>query len=233
MMNFNSSEIEPEIEESGEDYEASTYLSIGDLMSGLLMFFALLFIVALLQLQQAKEELQKQRRFVVGTLIQKLSGNNINVQVNQDTGDVSVRESILFDEGSAEIKPNGKAFLRKFIPLYSQVVFSPSVEQQISRVVIEGHTSSKGSYERNLELSLLRSLSVAKYIFSNEMQFATKQRLSQKILSSGRGEIEANQVKDNPGDRKVIFRFQFRGEEFSESYKQNRSLQNPSKKSLP
>jgi len=57
-MYFNDSEErEPEIEESGE---ASTYLSIGDLMSGLLMFFALLFITALLQLQQIKDQMNKQ-----------------------------------------------------------------------------------------------------------------------------------------------------------------------------
>lgn len=219
------SDIESEVEEIDDgDHESSTYLSIGDLMSGLVMCLALLFLTTLVQLQQAKEQLLNQRRIVIGTLIEKLGGNNINVEVNQETGDVSLRDAILFDEGSATLKPEGKAFLREFIPIYSQVVFSSGIEDQISRVVIEGHTSSKGSYERNLELSLLRSLAVTKYVFSNEIQFPTKKNLSQKILSSGRGEIDANQKTDDASDRKVLFRFQFRGENFSETYSQSSPL---------
>ena len=228
MSFFNA--IESEVEEIDDgDHESSTYLSIGDLMSGLVMCLALLFITSLVQLQQAKEQLLKQRRIVVGTLIEKLGGNNINVEVNQETGDVSLRDAILFDEGSAALKPEGKAFLRQFIPIYSQVIFSSGIEDQISRVVIEGHTSSNGSYESNLELSLLRSLSVTKYVFSNDLQFSTKQNLSQKILSSGRGEIDANQKTDKSSDRKVLFRFQFRGEEFSEAYGQSSPLHSKSK----
>ena len=66
-------------------------------------------------------------------------------------------------------------------------------ERQIVRVIIEGHTSSKGSDKDNLELSLRRALSVSDYI-SNQLDFSTKKRLKQKILASGRGEIDAEQA---------------------------------------
>ncbi len=198
-----------------EDDDASIYLSIGDLMSGLLMFFALLFITTLFQLQEAREEMAKQRRVFVGELVGQLKGNNIAVQVNEGTGDVSVRESILFDENSAELKPEGKAELQRFIPIYSQVIFANrEIEEQVSRVIIEGHTSSKGSYEDNMELSLRRALAVTRYIFSDGMKFESKERLDKKIMAAGRGEIEAREP-DNPSDRKVVFRLQFRGEELS------------------
>lgn len=178
------------------------------------MVFALLFITTLLQLQEAKEQLSQQRRIFVGELVGQLKGNEIDVKVNEETGEVSVREAILFDEGSAQLKPAGKAELSKFIPLYSQVIFSnPNFEQEISRVIIEGHTSSKGSYEANMELSLMRALVVTRYIFSEELQFASKPELTQKIMAAGRGEIEAETEYDDPGDRKVVFRFQFRGED--------------------
>lgn len=217
MDNFIRGEIEPEI---AEDDDSSTYLSIGDLMSGLLMFFALLFITALLQLA----EKDTPKRVVIGNVVGQMKTNNIDVKVNPETGDVSIRESILFAKGSTELKPEGKAFLRRFIPIYSQVIFSkPEFEQEISRVVIEGHTSSDGDYKTNLELSVLRSSSVAKYIFY-EMDFATRAPLSQKILAAGRGEIEADKTHDNPADRKVVFRLQFRGDEFVEKYRQNSSL---------
>jgi hypothetical protein len=45
------------------------------------------------------------------------------------------------------------------------------------------------------------------------MNFPNKAPLSQKILAAGRGEIESDKKRDNPGDRKVVFRFQFRSDE--------------------
>ncbi|MBF2004143.1 MAG: OmpA family protein [Chlorogloeopsis fritschii C42_A2020_084] len=200
MNNFTRGTIESE---TTEDDDASTYLSIGDLMSGLLMFFVLLFITVIIQRDEPK-------RVVIGNVIGQMKSNNIDVKVNSETGDVSIRESILFSQGSAEIKPEGKEFLGRFIPIYSDVIFSkPEFEKEVSRVVIEGHTSSQGDYKTNLELSLQRSASVTKYIF-DEMNFPTKTRFSQKILAAGRGEIEAEQRFNNPSDRKVLFRFQFR-----------------------
>jgi outer membrane protein OmpA-like peptidoglycan-associated protein len=193
-----------------EDQDSSVFLSIGDLMSGLLMFFALLFVTALVQIQELKDN----RNVLIGTLVEELNGNNLEVTVNPETGDISIRESILFGEGSAELTPRGKAFLKKFIPLYSQVIFSDDkFEDQISRVVIEGHTSSKGSEDYNLELSLERALSVSRYIMSKQMSFSSKRQLNQKLLASGRGEMDADQNRDLSTDRKVLFRFQFNGDD--------------------
>lgn len=218
MTNYKGFETEAEGE---ENHEAGIYLSISDLMSSLFLFFALLFITVLVQLKEYQDQNSKQKNIVIGTLQGQLKANNVAVKVNEETGDVSIQDKILFDEGSAELTPKGKAFLQKFIPVYSQVIFSqPAIENQITRVVIEGHTSSKGTYEQNLELSLLRSLSVSKYIFSKDFNFNTKSRLSQKILASGRGEIES-QKSDNSADRKVVFRFQFKGEEFPQWYQKN------------
>ncbi|WP_071188602.1 OmpA family protein [Trichormus sp. NMC-1] len=198
--------------ESTEDDESSIYLSIGDLMSGLLMFFALLFITTLLQLA----EREAPKKDVISQIFKEMTSQNINVKVNPETGDVSIDDSILFDKGSTQLKPAGKEFLRKFIPVYSGVIFSkPEFEKEISRVVIEGHTSSDADNKTNLELSVLRSSSVYKYIFY-ELNFPTKPSLRQKILAAGRGEIEADQKRDNPADRKVLFRFQFRSDELNQ-----------------
>jgi outer membrane protein OmpA-like peptidoglycan-associated protein len=205
------SRFQAEVE--ADESDASVLLSIGDLMSGLLMFFALLFVTAMVQLK----EVEKQQRIFVGTLVGQLKGNSIDVTVDPEKGDVSIREAILFDEGSSALKPEGKAFLQQFIPVYSQVIFSqPVFDQQVARVVIEGHTSSKGSPAANLELSLARSLAVSKYIFSNQLEFPSKPQLVHKIMAAGRGEVEADQTQDIAGDRKVLFRFQFKGKELSE-----------------
>lgn len=236
MRNLYTSEIESEIEEA-ED--SSVLLSIGDLMSGLLMFFALLFITVQIQLnehiqklnekirevEKLQQELQQYQKafqalpqLIVQTLEGKVGGKDV-LTVDPETGDVSIRDRILFDEASAELKPEGKKFLQAFIPLYSKVIFSnPEFDKQIARVIIEGHTSSKGSDPSNLNLSLQRSKSVADYILSDEMKFPAKSRFKQKLLAAGRGEIDATQNVDEPRDRKVVFRFQFRRENLVELY---------------
>lgn len=213
--------------------ESGVWLSIGDLMSGLLLFFALLFIATQIQLQKKSEELQQyQEAFQNLPLLvkqavdaeQALVGDSI--QIDPETGDVKLEAEILFDEGSAQLNQKGKAFLQDFIPIYSQVIFSkPEFERQIVRVIIEGHTSSKGSEAANQVLALERALSVTNYIFSDELDFPNKERFKQKILAAGRGEFDANQERDDPRDRQVIFRFQLRQPDLSNFLLEEQSLQ--------
>ena len=204
-----------------EEQDSGVWLSISDLMSGLLLFFALLFIATQIQLQNKIEQLRKYREalenlpLIVVTAIEEGVGGEA-VQVDPETGDVSLDDKILFAEGESELKPEGKKFLNKFIPVYSDVIFSKQkFEKEIARVVIEGHTSSKGSEQANRALSLERALSVANYIFSEQLNFPNEKRFEEKILISGRGEIDANQNVDDPKDRKVTFRFQLRRPDFS------------------
>ena len=262
MENFEQFEPNIEVEEDN----SGIWLSISDLMSGLLMFFALLFIVVQVQLQQEMLEVQKTKRELEAQKIenqkleQKLKqeiakarqlereletykkiieqlplriisaiegkfGQGV-LEVDPKTGDVKIGNRILFDEGSAELKPAGKEFLRQFIPIYSDTIFSNEVfDHQVVRVVIEGNTSSKGLDKANLELSLKRALSVSDYIFSDQFDFKTKERFKQKVLTSGRGEIDADQNQDNPSDRNVVFRFQFRRENFEEMLKKVNSIE--------
>lgn len=214
--------------EDEQEQESNVWLSISDLMSGLLLFFALLFITTQVQLQKRTEELQKKTEeltkyekvmenlpLAIVSKIEEGSGGN-SISVDPKTGDVSLDDKILFDEGESQLKPEGKKFLNQFIPLYSEVIFSNSeFEQEIVRVIIEGHTSSKGFDHDNRDLSLKRALAVSNYIFSEQLNFKNKQPFETKILISGRGEIDANQQIDDPKDRKVVFRFQLRRPDLS------------------
>jgi outer membrane protein OmpA-like peptidoglycan-associated protein len=225
----NSYDSEVNLGTTGEE-NAGVYLSISDLMSSLLMIFAMLFITAQIQLESKikeaeilKIQIERYKKAVdelpvriLNALEGKMGGRGL-FTVDKETGDVSIGDRILFDSGSAELKSAGKQFLTEFIPVYSGVIFSDNLfYKQITRVIIEGHTSSNGTEKDNMELSLRRALAVSNYISSNEINFLTKQRFKQKILASGRGEIESNEQVDDPHDRKVVFRFQFRREDFKQ-----------------
>ena len=197
--------------------DGGIWLSIGDLMSGLLMFFALLFVTVQLQLQEKIAQLEQyQEAFdrlpaaILAALNQEMPpGTQLNVDPR--TGDVSIPDAILFDENSAELKAEGKQFLQQFVPIYSRVIFGSDLfDRQITRIIVEGHTSSKGEERANMSLSLRRSLAVTDYILSDALNFPSKPQFVQKILAAGRGESDANRDRDDPSDRKVVFRFQLR-----------------------
>jgi hypothetical protein len=63
-----------------------------------------------------------------------------------------------------------------------------------------------------MQLSLMRANSVYREI--GVMKFPKKAVFQNKVLAAGRGELDASQKIDDSSDRRVMFRFQFRGERF-------------------
>ncbi len=208
---------QPEIEEQlSEENDSGVWLSVGDLMSGLLMFFALLFIAVSAQLLNYQELIKDLPQKILNAVQEKV-GDKGNFSIDAATGDISLEDKILFDEGNATLKLQGQQFLKDFIPLYSEIIFSNSeYEKQVIRIIIEGHTSSKGEEKNNMELSFKRALAVSEYI--STLDFPTKTKFQQKLLAGGRGEIDAEQNFDNPKDRRVMFRFQFQREDLKKIF---------------
>jgi outer membrane protein OmpA-like peptidoglycan-associated protein len=194
--------------------ETGAWLSIGDLMSGLLMIFALLLVVTILQLKEGED----QRIVIIQALTETLEANKLNVEVDKRTGDISILDSVLFDNDSAEMKVQGITFLKQFMPLYTKVLLSSEgMAEQISYIVVEGHTSSAGSSIYNMNLSIQRANEVFTTI--QDLQYPNRSRLMNKLLVAGRGEAEANKSINDSRDRKVVFRIQFSNEKLWARFK--------------
>lgn len=207
MSFLNHYEPDTEIDETG------TWLSIGDLMSGLVMLFALLLVVSLLLLNEAAEKAKQSRVVIIQALEETLKAAGINANVDPVSGDISIMDSVLFDSGSSELKPDGIQFLETFVPIYSKAIFSQKeVAEQVQYVVVEGHTSSAGGWDYNMNLSLQRANTVSREI--GRMNFVGKDAFRNSLLVSGRGEAGARQDVNQASDRKVVFRFQFTGDQF-------------------
>jgi len=203
--------------QNNRDIDATgSWLSIGDLMSVLLMVFALLLITALLQLAEESEKSRKTRIIIIQTLEKSLNDAGINVQTNPETGDISILDEILFEENDAILKQRGKDFLKLFVPVYSDVLFSKQniggdeidVSGEVINIIIEGHASLKGDRNYNMILSARRSANVAAEI--SFMNFPNKAAFEQKIIVAGRGSLDADKLRDLATDRKVVFRFNFK-----------------------
>ena len=81
---------------------------------------------------------------------------------------------VLFEEGSAELRPRFRLILDDFFPRYAAILNSDEYRSDIQEIRIEGHTSSawsastseEDSYYLNMELSQERTRSTLRYVLS-------------------------------------------------------------------
>lgn len=202
-------------QDEGSD-DSGVWLSVGDLMSVLLMIFALLLVAALVQISQVEEQSHNNRILIIKGMQDALAAHNLDMKFDAETGDISLSEKLFFDRNDAGLSARGQKLLRQFIPIYTDVIFqSPETENEVVRIVIEGHASSDGDFNHNMKLSVLRANSVSEFI--QGMNFAHKVPFVNKLMISGRGPLDADQEQSNASDRNVKFRFQFKGNEFTGS----------------
>ena len=198
-------------------------LSISDLMSALLLVFILLLSGNLLtlaeqqEINQAQLDLISEQQKAKRSIIEQLRGemDDFDIEVDPRTGVIRIKESILFDFGKAELKPDGIIFLNRFIPRYAEILLGRAeIKEQIGQIIIEGHTDDIGPYTKNLLLSLERANSVAITIFEDTfVDFTEKDDFKQKLSANGRSYVDP--IVDNDSDqnraknRRVEFKFSF------------------------
>ena len=182
----------------------------------------------LLEDQQAVLDDQKnQLDKIIGvklTLIEELvkvfEDSDLSVYVDNKTGAIMLDSNILFDFNRSDLKPEGKEFLDRFIPLYFGVMVSDEMEPYVAEIIIEGHTDTTGSYITNLKLSQERAFSVANYIFetyADTMSFEESERIRELTTANGRSWNDLILFEDGTEDadssRRVEFKFRLKDDE--------------------
>lgn len=205
--------------------DSSFWISTGDLMAGILFIFVLLFIVQLLSVQsqlETKEKIIEELATVKNKIIENLSGefkeDNLKIKINPKDGSIELDEKILFDNNKSDLKPQGKAYLKEFIPKYVKLILGDKqIREHIDVILIEGHTDDIGSYFYNLELSQKRSYSVVNYIFNQMEDFEYKDLLKKYITANGRSYVnlkyKENGKVDRDKSRRVEFQFKLKNDE--------------------
>jgi len=195
-----------------EDYaeDATTWIALADMMTGLMAIFLALSI-AILSMQQDKKDAIILA--VSDNLKRSLEEKGIPVNIDKKTGRLIVSERTNFDYGEAGLKAEGKQSLDVIMPVYAKAIFELSPEQQsrIDRIVVEGHTDTVGSYASNMTLSTQRANAILSYVDSMP-DFAYKKPFLKKLTAVGRGKNDATTADNiaNANDRSVIIRFEFK-----------------------
>ena len=156
----------------------NVWMSVSDLMTGLMVIFLFVAVAYMIQVQDNQLEIEKYIKTK-----EKLY-TRLNDEFRKDTAnwkmvidnDLTVKfkePDVLFAQGSGEIQPLFCDILDNFIPRYLKILLTTDtiLRKHIREIRIEGHTDTlrmvkygKDSYLSNVLLSQERAYNVLKYI---------------------------------------------------------------------
>lgn len=172
------------------------WTTMSDLMLGIAIVFMTLFVLAMTGFTQETIKIQENQMKATEELVERLQEAKIDAEVDKLTGNVKISELQLFDLNSYTLKPEGRAYLDKFIPIYLDTIYSRDVlVNGITNIIIQGHTDSQSfvglktveeQYAKNMELSLLRANAVAEYAFKTNFDKKNSEKFRKMLVVEGR-----------------------------------------------
>lgn len=175
--------------------------------------------------QQAMDTQQRRLDDLVGVrtkIIRELSDGltqaNLKASVDKNTGDIMLESAVFFDVAKDNVKESGQELLRRFIPVYLNVLLSPEYVDYLGEIIIEGHTDTQGTYLSNLKLSQERALSVATFCLQmTELSESQRELLRGILTAKGRSYSDPVYGTDGSIDmdasRRVEFKFRLKDSE--------------------
>ena len=209
------------------------WMSISDLMSGLMIIFMLIAIAFMIQVQHQQKYMD--------SIIQDYAAIKLNLyndlyeefkddlpkwnaELDKQTLSMRFQEpDILFNTGSASLNPKFQQILNDFLPRYINILTSQQYKDNIQEIRIEGHTSSEwygqkgiNAYFKNMELSQARTRSVLEYAICMPYLQSQQEWLISKITANGLSSsqpIMINGLEDAKRSRRVEFRIRTNADE--------------------
>ena len=164
---------------------------------------------------------------VIEALKNEFSKNNINVDIDAQTGALTLEASVMFDYDQAELTDAGKQALEQILPIYCTVLLQDDYMKYLAEIIIDGYTDTDGDYSYNLQLSQQRSLAVAQYLLDIQGNFldATQSQNLEKYLtvnghSMANPVLDANGNVDKDASRRVEVKFRLKDEEMIDELNQ-------------
>jgi len=205
----------------------SEWISISDLMAGLMMIFLFIAISYMNSLQIRARQI-KEIAVAYQVLQEDLYNDLLNefkndlprwkAEIDKDTLTIIFREpEVLFKQNSYIVTSRFKDILIEFFPRYILILSSPKYGDSIDEIRIEGHTSSEWrrevdselAYFLNMKLSQDRTRSVLEYclglIGDPSLKTWTRKYLTANGLSSSHL-VLVDGIENRELSRRVEFR---------------------------
>ncbi len=164
---------------SSQEGGAEHWMSVSDLMAGLMMVFLFVSVAYMHYVRVEKDRIEEvviayqKAQVSLFEALKKEFGTDLqkwNAELDRTTLEVRfLSPDILFETGKADLRPAFKELLSDFFPRYLNVI--DGFREHIDEIRIEGHTSSDWSgvinedaYFLNMELSQGRTRTVLNYV---------------------------------------------------------------------
>ena len=164
---------------------------------------------------------------VIEALKNEFSKNNINVDIDAQTGALTLEASVMFDYDQAELTDSGKQALEQILPIYCKVLLQDDYKDYLAEIIIDGYTDTDGDYSYNLQLSQQRSLAVAQYLIDIQGNFLNdeqSQELEKYLTVNGHSManpvLDADENVDKDASRRVEIKFRLKDEEMIDELNQ-------------
>ena len=223
----------------------NVWMSVSDLMTGLMIIFLFIAIAYMSRVQQNQSVLTdyvETKQKLHDKLVKEFEGDTLKWQMAIGT-DLSMKfnnPTVLFAQGSWDLTPQFKDILNEFLPRYFGILLKDTLRSKIQEIRLEGHTDNvpfpsldKDPYVANVILSQLRSLSVLKY-FRNMPAYQNYSPQQQRLLEywftstgisygkslddDGNYTIHSNKPINLQKSRRVEFRIITSGDEILENF---------------
>lgn len=225
--------------------KGNVWLSVSDLMTGLMVIFLFISIAYISKVQDNQEVLNdyvETKTRLHDKLVNKFQNDTTRWQmaIGRDLSMKFKNPTVLFAQGSADLTPEFKIILNEFLPKYFDILLRDSLRNQIEEVRIEGHTDivpyprlDPDPYIANAILSQQRALSVLRYFrqmpsyqnYTREDKECLEFWLTANGLSYGKSlDSEGNYTYESkkqanfPMSRRVEFRIITRGDKVLENF---------------
>lgn len=212
------------VKRKGEDH----WMSISDLMSGLMMVFMLIAIAYMMQVdaeRQKQDEMIHEYAVIKHEIYVELYEefkNDLprwNAEIDEKTLAVTFLEpDTLFSVGSAELAPQYKDILNDFLPRYLNILNKERFRDNIEEIRIEGHTdpswygavTRKEEYLKNMDLSQQRTRAVLLYTMDIAAPDERLEWMISKLTANGLSSSQPIKDKDGQVNAKASRRVEFR-----------------------
>ena len=207
---------------SGHD-NGDHWLSVSDLMAGLMMVFLFIALVFMLKTQKDNDKIKdvavayQDNQVAIYEALDREFKNDLNkwdAEIDKETLSFSFQSpEVLFRNSETKLRQEYKNILNDFFPRYIEVL--KPFRDSLDEIRIEGHTSSSGlrgsnekeAYFYNMRLSQGRTRSVLEYGYELMPEEASwiKSNIAAVGFSSSRL-VKINGIEDPNKSRRVSFR---------------------------
>ncbi len=209
----------------GVSSEEENWISISDLMAGLMvifLFIAITYIRPIIEIQNQIREIvvawNDSELEIYDALEREFKDDLPKWHAELDPETLAVRfkaPDVLFDSGTANLKPEFEEILSDFFPRYIKLLYV--FREAISEIRIEGHTSSEWegaltddeAYFNNMVLSQARTRTVLVYSLGLQEVVEYKEWARDQLTANGLSSsqlIYVSQQEDKIQSRRVEFR---------------------------